>query len=487
MKLLGRLRLDPRVIVGTAPLFPLVVFLLFAATRRWERRVAVCATVGVLTSFLLLGVLTGLSRAETFELNDFLMRSVALAMIAAFLMNVAADEERVRAETERLAAPPAMVVQQLDQLLCQLLGWSAAVTGARRAVLLWEESEEPWLHLGEWRPGDCRRVRESPESMTPLVAPELAEVSFLCRHAGDSDGVVLHASTTGVRRWRGAAVHPLLHARFSMGAALSLVFSREYVKGRLFLLDKPDMTTDDLTLGEIVAGHIAGRLNHFYLRQDLADAAVLKERLRMARDLHDGGFHVLAGVAMELERLLRMPKSELAGAKDRIREIRDSMVDGQRGMRELIDGLRLAPEPTSGLSLEARLKSLAERLERQWRVEIRYTITDCEDLPRAIVDEIYLMVHEALVNIGRHASATTASVSVTASGDRVKIVVTDDGRGFGFTGRYDHETLVARQIGPWTLKQRAASLGGGIAIESGSGRTVLEIQVPVRTARKGRR
>ena len=69
--------------------------------------------------------------------------------------------------------------------------------------------------------------------------------------------------------------------------------------------------------------------------------------------------------------------------------------------------------------------------------------------------------------------------------DGVKIIVTDDGRGFGFTGRYEHDALVVRQIGPWSLKQRAAALGGRIAIQSGLGRTVVEVRVPIRTAREG--
>jgi len=323
--------------------------------------------------------------------------------------------------------------------------------------------------------------------MTPLVVPELAEVSFLCRHAGVPGAVVLYASTAGVGRRRGAAMHPLLQARFSMDATLSLVFRREYVKGRLFLLDKRNLTIDDLVLGEIVTGHIVDRLNHFHLQQHLAEASVLDERLRLARDLHDSAFHALTGVGLELERLLQPSNLEGAEAKEEIRQIRDALVDTQCGMRELIDRLRLAPGPASEVRLEARIRSLGERIERQWGIKIRCSIADCDSVPRAVVDEICLMAHEALVNVGRHAGATTASVSVAASDDRVTLVVADDGRGFGFTGRYDHETLVARHVGPWSLQQRAASLGGRIAIESGSVPTVLEIQVPLGTNGEAKR
>ena len=470
-----------------SPLFPLVVFVLFTATRRWERRIAVWVTAGILGFFLVLGILAGLSYTRTLELNDFLLRAVALtlALVAAFLLSVATDETRIRARMERLATPPAMTPQPLDALLGRLLEWAVGVMGAQRAVLVWEDVEEPWLHLVEWRTGEFRRARESPESMAPLVAPDLGGDSFLGQHVGHPDSVILRSSTTGTRRWHGSAVHPLLSSRFSMNAVLSLVFSREYVKGRLFLLDMRDMTPDDLAVGEVVVRDVASRLNYFHLRQDLAEAELLEERLRLARDLHDSAFHVFTGVAMQLEYLLRVPESELAASTDRIGEIRDSLVEGQRTMREMIDSLRLGPEPTSGLGLEARVKGLVERSRRWWRLDIQYTITDCDDLPRAIVDEIWLMVHEALVNVGRHACAAAATISVTASDGGVKIIITDDGRGFGFTGRYEHDTLVVRQIGPWSLKQRAAALGGRIAIQSGLGRTVVEVRVPIRTAREG--
>lgn len=469
----------------SSPLFPLVVFVLLAAARRWEGRAALYATMGVLFSFLSIGAVTALTGQRPFELNDFLMRSATIVLIAVFLMSISASEERVRGGMQRVAAPPIMDIESLDQLLPRLIEWGAAVVGAPRAILVWEDSEEPWLNLVEWGAAGYRRTREAPAAMAPLVSHPLADVNFFCRHAADPNGLVVFTTAGATDRWLGAAVHPLVQSRFSMDATLSLAFSREHAKGRLFFLDKPGMTSDDLTLGELVSRHVIERLNHFYLRQDLAQTAVSEERLRMARDLHDGAFHVFAGVAMELERLVQTPSAELAGARDRLREIRDSLIDGQRGMRELIEAFKLPSEPTSGLGLEARIKSLVERFTRQTAIEIRCAVSGGDDLPRLLVDEIYLMVGEALVNVGRHAGATTAGIIVAAGEDVVKIVVTDDGRGFGFTGRYDHDTLMARGLGPWTLQQRAASLGGRIAIESGAGPTVLEIEVPV--AAGGRR
>jgi signal transduction histidine kinase len=468
-----------------SPLFPLVAFVLFVGTRRWEGRVALWTTVGIVAAFVALGGITSLARDMVFELNDFIIRTIALALIAVFLIQIKAEEDRKRGEIERLAAPPDTAGQPLDQLLCRLLEWGAAVIGAPRMILAWEDSEKAWLHLVSWQSGECQHLQESPGTFTPMVAQRLIGAGFLCRHAGSSNGPVLHSSTTGLQRWRGAAVHPALRSRFSMDAVLSLAFEREHVKGRVFFLDKQALTADDLTLGEIVSCHIATRLNHFYLLRRLAEAAVLEERLRLARDLHDGAFHLLTGVALETGQLLRMPRHKLAGAQDRIRQIQDCLSDGQRTLRLLIDSLRMVePDlPAGEVNLEARLKKLAERLERQWGVEVHWTAADCEDVPRAILDEVYLMIHEALVNTARHANATTASVSVTICGEQMRIVVADDGRGFDINGPYDHETLLAGQMGPWTLRERAASLGGTVAIESGPSLTVVEIRIPIKPAR----
>lgn len=221
-------------------------------------------------------------------------------------------------------------------------------------------------------------------------------------------------------------------------------------------------------------------------KQGEIDAAVLEERRHLARDLHDGTFSLLTGVALETERLLRMPKKKLAQAQDQIRQIQDSLSDGQRTLRLLIDGLRTgAPALLSDdVNLDARLKRLAERLERQWRVAIDWTTeAECHDAPPAVLDQVYLMIHEALVNVGRHANATTASVTVTVSGEEMRIVVADDGRGFDLATRREGETVPAGPAGPWTVRERAARLGGTVAVESGHDRTVVEIRIPITPVR----
>ena len=64
---------------------------------------------------------------------------------------------------------------------------------------------------------------------------------------------------------------------------------------------------------------------------------------------------------------------------------------------------------------------------------------------------------------------------------QVSIAISDDGRGFSFKGLYDHATLAALELGPVTLKERLARLGGSVSIDSSPGATRLQITFPVRS------
>jgi signal transduction histidine kinase len=102
-----------------------------------------------------------------------------------------------------------------------------------------------------------------------------------------------------------------------------------------------------------------------------------------------------------------------------------------------------------------------------------------ELLPEGLIREVYPVVREALINTARHAQATHASVSVVAPGNGVRIVVTDDGRGFSFEGTYDHETLTALRIGPIALRDRVSRSGGTLTIRSSTAGAEVDITLPL--------
>jgi signal transduction histidine kinase len=136
--------------------------------------------------------------------------------------------------------------------------------------------------------------------------------------------------------------------------------------------------------------------------------------------------------------------------------------------------------PESAEDLAGRLKELAMRIERQWgpRVELDVELGK-HGLPGSMAHEVYFIVHEAVINAARHAKASSIHTKIIRESNSLRIVVTDDGSGFSFRGRYDQSALARMNLGPVTLRERIASLGGGLTINSGDRGACLEIAFPI--------
>jgi signal transduction histidine kinase len=466
---------------ANSPLFQFYLFALLAGTLRWQRRGALWTLCPTLAIFIGMGAVAHALNHAEFELDDFVMRAAALAVVAVLLGELTSVQDQGRRTLQKLALPPDCPMRTLDEVVGALLQWGADVMGAPRALAVWEEPEEPWLHLAGYGGGPAWHAVEPPQALGSLVAADLARVDFLCQRVTTPDAQVLCVSGAGLARWRGVPLDPAVLARFPIDAVLSLAFASETAQGRLFFIDKTAMTADDLRVGGIVCRHVAGWLNEFYLRRRLAATAALEERLRVARDLHDGGFHVLTGFALELERLLRMPELAPARMQERLRAVQRSLADEQRTLRMLIDSLRSAgPErPELDAGLDARLGALAARLARQWGLEVHWRVAGLDGLSPSMQSTVYLMVHEALVNVARHAGASAASVDVTGAGAWITITVQDNGHGLAANEQNDRRAAPTVNPGPRTLRERATSLGGSVAIDSSDSGTRVAIELPV--------
>jgi signal transduction histidine kinase len=94
-------------------------------------------------------------------------------------------------------------------------------------------------------------------------------------------------------------------------------------------------------------------------------------------------------------------------------------------------------------------------------------------------DQVYRLVQEGLTNIGRHARARVAGVHVRLAFGRVTMMIFDDGIGFPYRGRFMLKDLIERQIGPVSLRERVASLGGDLILTSSASGVRVEISLPV--------
>jgi signal transduction histidine kinase len=79
-------------------------------------------------------------------------------------------------------------------------------------------------------------------------------------------------------------------------------------------------------------------------------------------------------------------------------------------------------------------------------------------------------VQEALANVRKHSGAKNVTITLSQGELTNRLVVEDDGRGFGFEGRWSLEQLEASELGPVMIKERVRAIGGTLVIDSQRGR-----------------
>lgn len=219
--------------------------------------------------------------------------------------------------------------------------------------------------------------------------------------------------------------------------------------------------------------------DHYLSDRHKAFGSALNERLRLARELHDGLLQSLTGATLQLETALRLIDSDPRAARDQVREAQELILERQRELRAWIDSVRHPryANTASLVDLAPVLGKLCSRVSR-WGPRVKLDSRDLARIPACVADHVYRIVEESLSNVTRHAHARLARVDVRVSPGLVRIVVSDDGCGFAFRGRYDLATLDARRIGPKSLKERVTSLAGTLVLTSTLSGSTVDIELP---------
>ena len=195
------------------------------------------------------------------------------------------------------------------------------------------------------------------------------------------------------------------------------------------------------------------------------------ERRHIARELHDEAGQAL----VSLRYGLRLLEREIDGGEvvtGRVAELMqrtDAVIDG---IHRLAADLR--PASLDHLGLESALRQYARTAGAKFGLTLRFKATGFteERLPTVVETALFRVVQEAMTNVVRHAKATRVDILLEHRGDRVMVMVEDDGVGFD-------PVQVARRggdrIGLLGLRERAEALGGTLTIESspGSGTTIV--------------
>ncbi len=193
------------------------------------------------------------------------------------------------------------------------------------------------------------------------------------------------------------------------------------------------------------------------------------ERRSISRELHDEAGQALASLRYGL-RLLEREIAEGRNPSERVAELMqrtDTVIDG---LHRLAADLR--PASLDHLGLEAALRQYARSAASKFGLEVRFKARGFGEtrLPVVVETALYRVVQEAMANVVRHAGATRVDLLIEHRGDRVLVMVEDDGVGFepNRVEQRDHFGLLG-------IRERAESLGGMLTVESapGAGTTIV--------------
>jgi signal transduction histidine kinase len=254
--------------------------------------------------------------------------------------------------------------------------------------------------------------------------------------------------------------------------------------GRLYLTNKQplgDFTEDDERLVEMFALHAGIAIENARLHEQVQRLAIVEERERIGRDLHDGIIQSIYAVGLSLEDVPDLMAEEPEEARARVERAIDSLDQSIRDIRNFIFGLR--PELLEQAGLVGGLAALADEFRVNSMVDVELDTDEARqsDLPPDLTGQLLSIAREALSNIARHSRATQGSVHVETGDGAVKLIISDNGVGFDSTRPRGagHQGLV-------NMRARASSVGGRLDIQSEPGfGTRIIVEVPRREASGG--
>ena len=464
----------------SSPFFVYFVFSLFCAALRWGWRSTVRTAVVVLITFVTISfALTRTLGATEFELNRFVIRFMYLIMVTVLLVYLGQHEARLRADIQRLARWPLVRAGESRNAAPNVLEHAAGIIGAGRATVVWDGDDEPWVYVASWSASGFITGKHAPTELDPVVPPQLDDAAIVCADALTCDALSIVSRTGTLEEWRGLPVHPALVPRLLGTGFASAPFRTESVSGRVFFTDLPTSTVELLPLLEVLGREIGASLDQLHAYERSQQLAVIEDRIRLARDLHDGVLQALTGIRLELQSMAAEPVSAPQKA-DRLLALERALAIEQRELRCFIQDLRPSAATAQTGSLSDRLDELRKRIALEWKAPITVRVSPMSFLmPPAVDHAIPFMVHEGIVNALKHGHPSRVTVDVQVTDRVVRIVVSDDGGGFPQVGRFDHAALVRSNGGPISLRERVAALGGEMVIDSSGAGARVEMSLPL--------
>ncbi|MEV4361541.1 GAF domain-containing sensor histidine kinase [Nonomuraea sp. NPDC004186] len=247
----------------------------------------------------------------------------------------------------------------------------------------------------------------------------------------------------------------------------------DQVLGIIFLANKRTpggFTQADQELLTLFAAHAAIALTNARLYERGRELAMLEERNRVARELHDAVTQKLFSLrltAQAASAMLDRAPEQAAAELERVQRLAGEALSE---LRAVIVELRPAELDRHGLA-----ETLRKHVRLLDRLHPSLVTFECVELPPvdpAVEVAVLRVAQEALHNALRHAEAASVSVRLAYADGRLVLIVRDDGNGF--------EQAESRGLGLVSMRDRAESVGGAMTVESAHGRgTTVRVEVGV--------
>jgi two-component system nitrate/nitrite sensor histidine kinase NarX len=237
--------------------------------------------------------------------------------------------------------------------------------------------------------------------------------------------------------------------------------SRNQTLGALTLLRRvPEGFSSDAMQLLVCLGHQLGvAVENARFHERAEQVAILEERHRIARELHDSLAQTLGWLNLQTEMLAeRLDRGEVEKARPELAAIRRVVRDACYDVRESIDGLRI--RPAEGLIPTAA--TWVSEFGRRTGLLTEFRVADGETrLPPVVETEALRILQEALTNVRKHAQARQVRVSLQVGDELTQLIVEDDGIGFVYDLNQDR-----KHFGLRIMRERAERLGGSFRVET---------------------
>lgn len=455
-----------------SPFFLFFIFILLSSSLRWGWRETLATAGALILVYAVEGVSASTWGTEAFDIERFALRVMYMVVFSALMLLWFGS---------RTAATPPIVAAGVqakgaEEFFRHSLPAIAERLGAETAVAVWSDEEEPWHFVVSLRAGVIESERLEPEAFEPIVAAAAGASAMIFdrqRHA------VLRGRWPRTRTEAMAdPVGSALAERYGLTTGIRIPLRTGEIQGELLAGGIEGLSPDDLETACHLHDEIAAALERVELVRANEQAALMRARLSFARDVHDGMVQFLAGVALRLEGLKR-PEDAARLGRD-IDELQAELAREQQDLRALIRRLKGSGIGGGAVDAAQTLRPLADRLARQWGIELRVEEADAPVLVDSRLEtDIHNLVREAAANAARHGGARSVAVAIASGTGRLHLRISDNGCGLGRTGRYNHDEIAAGRIGPRSIFDRVQQRGGTIDIETDRRGTRLSIVLPI--------